>query len=460
MKGIRPKGEVGLTITAKQFPSDFVWGTATAAYQIEGAWNEDGKGENIWDRFSHTPNKIDNGDTGDVACNHYHRWREDIGLMKEIGLRAYRFSLSWSRVLPDGRGQINRPGVDFYSHLVDELLENGIEPYITLYHWDLPQSLQDQGGWPVRSTAEAFVEYADLASCHLGDRVKYWMTFNEPLVSAMVGYLEGRHAPGHRDVDEMLAASHHLLLAHGCAVPVLQGNAHDSQVGIVLNLGCQVPASPSAYDRMAAWRADGILNRWYLDPIAGRGYPQDIVEHYGRPMEFIQDGDMRTIAVPLDYLGVNYYFRNIIRSDDIPAVDNDTHTVFPNPNLTDMGWEVHPQALYDLLGRLHFDYNFPAIYITENGAAYPDEVNSDGEVDDPLRIDYIRGHLHSVRKAIETGLPIRGYFVWSLMDNFEWSYGYSKRFGLIYVDFETQQRILKSSARWYGGVIAANEVLD
>jgi beta-glucosidase len=446
--------------TMKQFPPDFVWGAATAAYQIEGAWNEDGKGESIWDRFSHTPGKIENGDTGDVACDHYHRWQEDIGLMKEIGLRAYRFSLSWSRLLPDGWGRVNNPGIDFYSRLVDALLEAGIEPFLTLYHWDLPQVLQDQGGWPARPTSEAFVEYADLASRHLGDRVKHWMTLNEPFVSAVVGYQEGRHAPGHENMDEMLAAAHHLLLAHGRAVPVIRRNTPDSQVGIALNLATQVPASSSVADRVAAWRADGILNRWYLDPLSGRGYPLDIVQHYGRAMDFIQDGDMEAIAIPLDFLGINFYSRNVIRNRAIPEAENEPRTVFPNPYPTEMGWEVYPQAFYELLGRLHFDYNFPAIYITENGAAYPDEVSSEGVVDDPRRIDYIRGHLDSVNKAITAGVPVRGYFAWSLMDNFEWSFGYSKRFGLIYVDYASQQRILKSSARWYGEVIAANEIID
>ena len=351
------------------FPSNFIWGAATASYQIEGAWNEDGKGESIWDRFSHTPCKVDNRDTGDTACSHYHSWEDDIDLMKEIGLHAYRFSVSWPRLLPDGRDRTNPAGIDFYSQLVDALLENGIEPYITLYHWDLPQVLQDQGGWPARSTAEAFVEYTDLVTRKLGDRVRRWMTFNEPWVSAYVGYLEGRHAPGHTDIDEMLAASHHLLLAHGWAVPVIRQNVSTSRVGIVLNLSPKVPASPSYADRAAAWREDGILNRWYLDPMAGRGYPIDIVQYFGRPMDFIQPGDLQIIATPLDFLGVNYYTRQVVRSSDIPESANQPRTVFVNPNPTEMDWEVYPEGLYDILRRVHFDYKFPAIYITENGAA-------------------------------------------------------------------------------------------
>jgi len=446
--------------TKNKFPSGFVWGAATAAYQIEGAWNADGKGESIWDRFSHTPGKIDNGDTGDVACDHYHQWQDDIQLMKEVGLKAYRFSISWSRLFPEGGGNPNQAGIEFYSQLVDELLKNGIEPYVTLYHWDLPQALQDQGGWPARSTAEAFVEYTDLVSRKLGDRVKHWMTFNEPFVSAWVGYLEGRHAPGHTSVDEMLAAAHHLLLAHGWAVPVIRTNVPGSEIGIVVNLSGKGPASNSFADRAAAWCEDGILNRWYLDPLAGRGYPLDIVQHYGRPMDFIQADDLETIAVPIDYLGVNFYTRGVVRSEAIPEAENEARTVFLNPNPTEMGWEVYPEGLYEILGRVHFDYNFPKIYITENGAAYADMIDEKGKVEDPLRIAYIRDHLISVSKAIAVGVPVKGYFAWSLMDNFEWSYGYSKRFGLIYIDFETQRRILKSSAQWYRKVIRSNEVIE
>jgi beta-glucosidase len=444
----------------KKFPTDFIWGAATASYQIEGGWDEDGKGENIWDRFSHTPGKVDNGDTGDIACDHYHRWSEDIDLMKSIGIQAYRFSISWGRIFPDGRGTPNPAGIDFYSRLVDELLEAGIEPYITLYHWDLPQALQDRGGWPARSTAEAFLEYTDLVSRELGDRVNYWTTFNEPFVSALVGYLEGRHAPGHQDVDEMLAAAHHLLLAHGLAVPVIRANASKPEVGIVLNLNRMHPASRSAADRAAAWRQDGIVNRWYLDPLEGRGYPQDIVEHFNRPLDFVQRDDLNTIAVPIDYLGINYYTRGIARSEDTPEAENEPQTVFANPNPTEMGWEVYPEGLFDILCRVHFDYNFPKLYVTENGAAYPDTLSEDGKVNDPLRIAYYQAHLKSVSKAVVMGVPVKGYFAWSLLDNFEWAYGYSKRFGLIYVDFDTQERYLKGSAKYFREVIAANQVIE
>ncbi|MBC7249467.1 MAG: beta-glucosidase [Anaerolineae bacterium] len=442
------------------FPEGFVWGAATSSYQIEGAWDEDGKGESIWDRFCHTSGKVDNSDTGDVACDHYHRWPEDVALMKEIGLQAYRFSISWPRILPQGRGAINLAGLDFYDRLMDALLEAGITPFATLYHWDLPQTLQDHGGWPARPTAEAFVEYADVVSRRLGDRVKHWITLNEPFVSAFLGYLEGSHAPGHTDLDEMLAAAHHLLLAHGWAVPVIRRNSPQARVGIVLNLGPCIPASPSVADRAAAWREDGILNRWYLNPLAARGYPADIVQHYGRPMDFVQANDLETIAVPLDFVGLNYYTRRIVRSNEVPEAKNLPRTVFPNREHTAMGWEVYPEGLYELLGRLHFEYRFPAIYITENGAAYADQVGSDGRVDDPQRVAYFKAHLKQAARAIRAGVPLRGYFAWSLLDNFEWAYGYSKRFGLIYVDFSTQQRILKSSAHWYRRVIAANAVVD
>jgi beta-glucosidase len=440
------------------FPKDFVWGAATASYQIEGAWDEDGKGESIWDRFSHTPGNVDNGDTGDVACDHYHRWRDDVALMKEMGLKAYRFSTSWPRILPAGRGKINQAGIDFYSQLVDALLEADIEPYVTLYHWDLPQVLQDEGGWPARMSVDAFIEYADVVSRALGDRVKNWITINEPFVSAIVGYLEGRHAPGIKDQHQALATSHHLLLSHGKAVPVIRGNCPQANVGIALNMGPQVPASRSSADRAQATWMDGFINRWFLDPLVGRNYPYDMVMAFGDAMDFVQAGDMEAIAVSVDFVGVNYYTRSIVRSSQVSEEENAKREVFPNEEHTEMGWEVYPDGIYNLLGRLHFDYDFPAIYITENGAAYPDAVASDGQVDDPARLSYIKRHLQQVHRAIEIGVPVKGYFAWSLMDNFEWSYGFTKRFGLIYVDYETQQRIPKSSARWYGQVIRENTV--
>jgi beta-glucosidase len=440
------------------FPKDFLWGAATASYQIEGAWDEDGKGESIWDRFSHIPGKVLAGDTGDVACDHYHRWRDDIALMKNLGLKAYRFSIAWPRVLPQGWGKVNQAGIDFYSQLVDALLEADIKPFVTLYHWDMPQVLEDEGGWPTRMIVKAFVEYADRVSRALGDRVKNWITLNEPWVCAFIGYEEGRHAPGVKDAHAAVAASHHLLLSHGLAVPIIRNNSPKAAVGITLNLAPQIPASPSVADRNEAVWVDGSINRWFLDPLLGRGYPQDIVNGYGNAMEFVQEGDLETIAVPIDFLGVNYYFRGIIRSTKISEEENAPRTVFPNEDHTEMGWEVYPEGLYDLLSRLHTDYAFPAIYITENGAAFVDEVGLDGEVDDPARLSYLKRHLQQVLRAVGIDVPVKGYFAWSLLDNFEWALGYSRRFGLVYVDYETQQRIPKSSAKWYGQVIRQNKV--
>ena len=310
------------------FPKDFVWGGATASFQIEGAWNEDGKSENIWDRFCRIPGKVENGDTGDVACDHYHRWKDDINIMKEIGLQAYRFSTSWGRILPEGRGKINQKGLYFYNQLVDGLLEAGITPYLTLYHWDMPQVLQDQGGWPSRDIISAFTEYADVVSQALGDRVKHWTTFNEPWVVAFLGYEIGMHAPGHKNTQEALQAAHHLLLSHADAMPIIRENSADSKVGIVLNLTPQEPASPSLADRKAANWVDGYINRWFLDPLHGRGYPQDIVTGHGCDMSFIQQGDMDKIFSPIDYLGVNYYTRNIARNDMIPEEEKEPQTVF------------------------------------------------------------------------------------------------------------------------------------
>jgi beta-glucosidase len=442
-----------------QFPHDFVWGAATASYQIEGAWNEDGKGEGIWDRFSHTPGKVQDGDTGDVACDHYHRWADDLALIKNLGLKAYRFSIAWPRILPDGRGRVNQAGLDFYNRIVDRLLELSIDPYVTLYHWDLPQALQDAGGWPARNVVDTFVEYADIVSRALGDRVKNWTTFNEPWVSAFVGYRDGRHAPGHTDLHEALAAAHHMLVSHGMAVPLLRSNCAGAKVGITLNLTPKVPASPSGLDRDATNLDDGYNNRWLLDPLVGRGYPQDIINGFGDAMAFIQSGDLDVIATPIDFVGVNYYTRNIVRSNKVSENENAPRTVFRVGENTEMDWEVYPEGLYKILGRLYFDYDFPAIYVTENGAAFNDVVGANGEVDDPARLSYIKRHLEQVHRAIEAGIPVRGYFAWSLMDNFEWGFGYSKRFGLIHVDYKTQKRTFKSSAKWYQQVIQSNALM-
>ena len=310
-------------LSTNYFPDKFTWGTATSSYQIEGAWQEDGKGESIWDRFCHTPGKVFNGDTGDIACDHYHRWSDDIKLMKDIGVNAYRFSISWPRIFPSGYGAINQAGIDFYSQLVDGLLYNGIKPFVTLYHWDLPQKLQDQGGWPSRKIVDHFAAYADIVSRTLGDRVKDWITLNEPWVSAFVGYLDGRHAPGHTDLGEALTAAHHLLLSHAKAVPVIKQNSPNSNVGITVNLTPSEPASLSNADRKASNWSDGYINRWFLDALVGRGYPQDIVNGFSVSMDFIKSGDMELISEPVDFIGVNYYTRNIARADNLAEDENE-----------------------------------------------------------------------------------------------------------------------------------------
>lgn len=448
--------------TDSRFPDGFLWGVATSSYQIEGAWNEDGKGESIWDRFSHTPGKIQDGSNGDVACDHYHRWPQDVALMKELNIQAYRFSTAWPRILPNGRGAINQAGLDFYSRLVDSLLEAGITPFVTLYHWDLPQALADEGGWTARTTAEAFVEYADVISRHLGDRVKHWITHNEPWCASMLSYQIGEHAPGHSDWNEGLRAAHHILLSHGWAVPVLRQNSPDAEVGITLNFTVSEPASPSAADYHAARRFDGYFNRWFVDPLYGRHYPADMVAAYEREgylangMSFVQDGDMDAIARPMDFLGVNYYTRVVFRDEE--AKDNLPQEVFPAPESerTEMGWEVYPDGLYKLLNRLHFEYLIPKLYITENGCSYSDAPGPDGHVHDERRVHFLQEHMDALHRALACGVPVAGYFVWSLMDNFEWDKGYTQRFGLVWVDYETQERIPKDSAYWYKQWIERN----
>lgn len=445
------------------FPKNFVWGAATSAYQIEGAWNEAGKGESIWDRFSHTPGKIKDSSTGDVACDHYHRWADDIALMRSLELQAYRFSIAWPRILPAGRGAINQAGLDFYSRLVDGLLAAGITPFATLYHWDLPQALQDEGGWPVRTTAEAFVEYADVVTRHLGDRVQNWITHNEPWVIALLGHQIGEHAPGWQDWPAALKVAHHLLLSHGWAVPVIRTNSPEAKVGITLNFTPAEPATPSPADLAATRHFDGYFHRWFLDPLYGRHYPADMVAAYtaegylpAEGMTFVEPGDLAAIAVPTDFLGVNYYTRAILSADH--QVDAPEHLVFPqqNPERTEMDWEVCPEAFYNLLNRLHFEYQPPQIFVTENGASYSDGPDAQGRIADRRRQDYLCGHLSAAHRAIQNGVPLAGYFAWSLLDNFEWAKGYQQRFGLVWVDYDTQQRLPKDSALWYREVIRQN----
>ena len=449
-------------MTKLTFPDNFLWGTATASYQIEGAWNEDGKGESIWDRFAHTPGRVLNGETGDVACDHYHRWREDVQLMKELGLKAYRFSIGWPRVLPTGRGRVNEPGLDFYNRLVDELLAADIIPFATLYHWDLPQALQDEGGWPVRTTAEAFVEYADLMSRTLGDRVKNWITHNEPWCVSLLSHQIGEHAPGLQNWPMALAAAHHVLLSHGWAVPVIRQNSPGAEVGITLNFTPAYPASASFADQEATRWFDGYFNRWFTDPIYGRHYPADMVADYTaagflpQGLDFVQPGDMTALAAPTDFLGVNYYTRSVMRNEQAP--DNLPATLVDDLPRTEMGWEVFPQGLYDLLNRLHFAYGPRKLYVTENGASYSTGPDRAGRVADQERLDYLKSHFAAAHQSIQNGVPLAGYFVWSFMDNFEWAKGYSQRFGIVYNDYTTQKRYLKDSALWYREVIRAGGV--
>lgn len=401
---------------------------------------------------------MNNGDTGDVAIDHYHRWEDDVALMKDLELQAYRFSISWPRILPAGRGQVNPAGIDFYSKLVDGLLKAEIEPCITLYHWDLPQELEDDGGWPDRMIVDAFNEYAEVVTRALGDRVKYWTTFNEPWVTAFIGYKDGFHAPGIQDFPAALAAAHHLLVAHGKAVPVIRANVPDAEIGITLNLTPQELASGSLADRQQATWVDGYNNRWFLDPLAGRHYPADMVDSYKTDLPFLKNGDYETIVAPIDFLGVNYYTRNIARSETVPEEENDPREVFPVGKISDMGWETYPPGLTNILARLHFDYGFSRIYITENGAAFPDRVEPDGRINDKDRLEYVRGHIKAIARAIAMGVPVAGYFIWSLFDNFEWAFGYDMRFGVVHVNFDTQQRIPKESALWYRDVIRSHSI--
>jgi beta-glucosidase len=447
------------------FPKGFLWGVATSAQQIEGGAREGGRGESIWDRFAAVPGRIADGSDAHVACDHYHRWRDDIELLRWLGVTAYRFSIAWPRVLPGGRGAVNVAGLDFYDALVDALLAAEIQPFVTLYHWDLPQALQESGGWGVRATVDAFARYAGIVSERLGDRVKHWTTHNEPWCIAALGHEEGRHAPGHQNPAEALRVAHHVLLSHGKAVDVLRRNVSEAEIGIVLNLTPAWPASQSEADGDAVRQFDALFNRWYLDPLFRARYPEDgIADRVRRghlddvEMPFVRDGDLRHIATPLDFLGVNYYSRLVVRAghDGEP----EAVSVVPDKDLTDMGWEVFPQGLHGLLVRLHHDYRPSKIHVTENGAAYADAPDSSGQIVDVRRIDYLRGHLQAAQRAVADGVPLRGYFVWSLLDNFEWAHGYSKRFGLFWVDYATQQRIPKKSAAWFRDVVAANAVRD
>jgi beta-glucosidase len=434
-------------VTDRQFPAGFTWGAATASYQIEGAFDADGKGESIWDRFSHTPGRVVGGDTGDVACDHYHRYREDVAILAELGLNAYRFSVSWPRVLPSGTGRVNAKGLDFYERLVDELLSHGIAPHVTLYHWDLPQPLEDAGGWPVRETANAFAEYAGVVAGRLGDRVKQIATLNEPFVAAYQGYRTGVHAPGRSDPAGALAAAHHLLVAHGLALGAIRAAAPRVAAGIVLNLDALHPASGHLLDLEATVVAHDQVNRWFLDPIAGRGYPEDGARAWGWTRAEVAAGDMQLIAAPIDFLGVNYYSHRYVRSPLLPPLE-------PGPGAGDertgLGWAVYPAGLTEVLQFVASRTGALPLYITENGAAY--EADPAHPTADPDRVRFLRHHLEAALDAIESGVPLRGYFAWSLLDNFEWALGYGPRFGLVHVDYRTLERQIRDSGRFLGGV--------
>jgi beta-glucosidase len=447
----------------RTFPDGFIWGAATASYQIEGAHDEDGRSPSIWDTFSRTPGKVLGGDTGDVACDHYHRYAEDVALMSDLGLDAYRFSVAWPRVIPTGTGSVNRAGLDFYSRLVDRLLEHGIRPVVTLYHWDLPQALDDRGGWLSRESAQWFGDYSAAVVGALGDRVSHWTTLNEPWCSSILSYAIGAHAPGHQDPLEAMVAAHHLMLAHGTAVPVIRDHCPGAEVSVTLN-PTQVwgPDDGDERDADAVRRADNALNGLFFGPIFHGAYPDGFLDDTAHLTDhaFIQDGDLATVSAPLDNLGVNNYFPTRVRAardgeeatNRMPGCGGVVETD-PHPPLTDMGWEMSPESHRLVLERSARESGLP-VYITENGSAWPDTVSEDGQVHDPERVSYLHAHLGAVADAIENGVDIRGYFAWSLLDNFEWAYGYEKRFGIVYVDYDTLERTVKDSGREYARLIA------
>ena len=463
------------------FPSGFLLGSATAAYQVEGAAHEDGRGDCIWDTFSATPGAVVHGHTGAVACDHYHRMPQDVALMRSLNLGAYRFSVSWARVCPDGR-TVNEKGLDFYSRLVDELLAADIVPWVTLYHWDLPQALEEAGGWPARGVVDRFVDYALAVHERLGDRVRQLTTLNEPWCSAFLGYAAGVHAPGRTDPQDGLRAAHHLLLAHGRAVQALRERDPGLELGLTLNFTEMQPQDPaSAGDRDAARRLDGLANRFFVEPLTRGAYPEDVLEDLGElwPQDLVHDGDLADISTPIDVLGVNFYTGSMVTGPDPEAAPEAARQAraydAPSPNVgsehvvvvrrgtpvTDMGWEIRPQALRDLLLWLQRDHTGPAgtrLYVTENGAAMPDDPDGTGFVDDQDRVAYLDGHLRAVHEAIQGGADVRGYFVWSLMDNYEWAYGYTRRFGIVRVDYDTQERTPKASARWFADVAGSGAI--
>ncbi len=445
----------------KQFPEGFLWGASTAAYQVEGAWNEDGKGESVWDHFSHQPYRVENSDTGDVACDHYHRMPEDVQLMKSLGFKGYRFSIAWTRILPQGRGAVNTQGLDFYKRLLDELRQAGIRPNITLNHWDLPQALQEMGGWNNRDCADWFADYARIVFDHLATQDAMWATHNEPMVVAS-GYGSGTMAPGLADQSQLYRVIHHLNLAHGKAVRVFREGQYPGKIGIVLDLQNFIPASDSQADLLAAQRSVEHAHNMFLDPIFKGSYPEYVCGWLGQNAPAPQPGDLEIIHQPIDFLGMNYYFTAKVGfSPHGGLLKNNMHMVTqPMAGQTEVGWGLYPQGLTDILLKLKNQYGNPPVYITENGTAALDTPDGDEFVEDRERVAYLRNHLIAAHNAIQAGVNLKGYFVWSLMDNFEWASGYRPRFGIIRVNYATQKRTPKLSAHWYSDVIAHNHVVE
>ena len=440
----------------RAFPADFLFGAATSAYQIEGSPLADGAGPSIWHRFSHTPGHTANDETGDVACDHYHRYQDDVALMRELGLGSYRFSISWSRILPDGTGAVNERGLDFYRRLVDELLEAGIQPNATLYHWDLPAALDDRGGWLNRDVSWWFADYAQVVFRALDDRVAMWATLNEPWVTSDGGYLHGTLAPGHRNHFEAPLAAHNQLRAHAAAVQAYRAFG-TKPIGIVVNLEPKSAASDSEEDAAAVQRADAYMNRQYLDPLFFGHYPPEMLEMFGEAWPNLWDA--ADLVVPIDFLGINYYKRGITRHDPSVPVERAVRVDNPRGTVTTLNWEVYPPGLTDILVWVTERYGRMPLYVMENGAAFYDPpVAVQGRVEDPLRVDYLRSHLHAALDAVDRGVDLRGYFVWSLLDNYEWSAGFAKRFGIVHVDYATQVRTVKASGKFYADVIKRGSV--
>jgi len=436
------------------FNSHFKWGAATSSFQIEGNINADGKLESIWDRFCKTPGKIKDTEHAKTACDHYNRWKEDFNLLEKLGVNSYRFSISWPRVVLSDLKQVNQKGIEYYDRLVDDLLLRNIDPFVTLNHWDIPQAFQEKGGWVDRDSIKCFIDYVDIITNRLGDRVKNWITHNEPWIIAYLGYNEGTHAPGHKSLEQTLAVNHHLLLSHGLSVPIIRENSKDSQVGIALNLNPAYPASSSEADLKAAQLFDEYFNAWYLDPLYGNHYPKNIIESWidegklTKGLDFINDDDFNVIAEPTDFLGINYYSRAIIRCSKTEKHKNLPVEIVPGEK-TKFDWEVFPQGLEELLVRINKDYMPKSLFITENGASYDSDIQGAEDINDVKRIEYLESHIHACKKAIDQGVPLHGYFCWSLIDNFEWAEGLNHRFGLVHIDFDTQERIPKRSYKWY-----------